>query len=286
MIPDYISLNKKINPLVKTTSLYEDFEKKENELKKYVLEINKILKKYEYEYFNSYFKVLEDGQLRLFFEYSLEKKYWHGYYSISNKLLSNDSSIMNALDKKKIYNNMFSLIEEIESNINISDLNKCVSDVLKCIKKLLNYKESSIEEQVNTIKKEFKQSKKDTFNLIIESLKNRDQKFICSFIYNIKNGVNKLYIQDLNYKFNRLEYYKEENIFKDRSTTGAPKVIKEIDMVDYLKLLLKDQSYLYIYKSNEKSFKKEYNLNQTYLDENEIKELSELINVKNNIKDF
>lgn len=286
MIPNYISLNKQINPLVKTTSLYEDFEKKENELKKYVLEINKILKKYEYEYFNSYFKVLEDGQLRLFFKYNNEEKYWNGYYSISNKLLSNDSSIMNALDKKKIYNNMFSLIEEIESNINIGDLNKCVNEVLKSIKKLLNYKESSIEEQVNTIKKEFKQSKKDTFNLIIESLKNRDQKFICSFIYNIKNGVNKLYIQDLNYKFNRLEYYKEENIFKDRSTTSAPKVIKEIDMVDYLKLLLKDQSYLYIYKSNEKSFKKEYNLNQTYLDENEIKELSELINVKNNIKDF
>lgn len=286
MIPDYISLNKKINPLVKTTSLYEDFEKKENELKKYVLEINKIIEKYEYDYFNSYFKVLEDGQLRLFFKYNNEEKYWNGYYSISNKLLSNDSSIMNALDKKKIYNNMFSLIEEIESNINIGDLNKCVSEVLKSIKKLLNYKESSIEEQVNTIKKEFKQSKKDSFNLIIESLKNRDQKFICSFSYNIKNGVNKLHIHDLYYKFNRLEYYKEENIFKDRSTTGAPKVIKEIDMVDYLKSLLKDQSYLYVYKLNEKSFKKEYNLNQTYLDENEIKELSELINVKNNIKDF
>lgn len=286
IIPSYIKYNYKINENVKDTEIYNQFLEKEKELNIEINKLKNIISQYNNKNITNTFTLEENGEFRLRFTYTYQEKIWSAYYILNNNIFSNSGFIMDYNHSQIIFNNIYSLINEVKKEIDTVNLIKMSEEILKIINKLYNYKEESVEENLKIVKKEFKQSRKENIHLIIENIKkgNRSES-IYELSFSVKNGKNELWIKKINHLIENIYFYEDKKIFKDRSYAGKnTDDITESDINDYIEKKLKDRKNIYINNLSEEELKVKYKIDSMY--SIDINYLAQIIVTKNNIKNF
>ncbi len=284
-IPSYLHYSSEINIKVKDKEIYKKFQEVREKIDQEVSKINKILLKHQNQNLKPKFVIEENENVRLNFTYSDNKKEWLSYYVLNTNMFSNSSFVMDFNQNEIIFKNVYEIINSVQKEIDIISLLNNSKELLILLKEMYTYKETSVEESLKIIKKEFKQSRKENINLIIENIKKSNKlDFMYELSFYAKNGRSDLYIKKINYLLENIYFYENHKVFRDMITTGKNPDIAENDIFQYISNKLKDNSNIYITKMSEKELKEKYNIESLF--KIDINQLAEFISLKKNIKNF
>lgn len=284
-IPSYLHYNSKINDKVEGAHIYKNFQNVRETIDQEVSKLNKILLKHQNQNLKTKFVIEENENVRLNFTYSDNKKEWLCYYVLNTNMFSNSSFVMDFDQNEIIFKNIYEIINSVKKEIDIVNLLNNSKELVLLLKEMYVYKENSLEESVKIIKKEFKQSRKENINLIIENIKKSNKlESIYELSFYTKNGRSDLYIKKINYLLGNIYFYENQKVFRDMITTGKNPDIPESDIFQYISNKLKDNSNIYTTKMSEKELQDKYNIESFF--KIDINKLAEFISLEKNIKNF
>ncbi len=150
----------------------------------------------------------ENENVRLNFTYSDDKKEWNSYYLFNTNIFSNSSFLMDFDKNQIIFENIYKIINSVKKEVNTINLISLSKQLLSLLKDLYNYKDNTLEENLKIIKKEFKQSRKENINLIINNIKNGNNlESIYELSFFVQHGRNYLYIKKINNMLENIYFY-------------------------------------------------------------------------------
>lgn len=283
-IPSYLIVTSRINNNVKESEIYKKFQEIRELIDKEVEKIQKIILQNKNKSVKTKFVIEENENVRLNFTYSDDKKEWNSYYLFNTNIFSNSSFLMDFDKNQIIFQNIYKIINSVKKEVNTINLISLSKQLLSLLKDLYNYKDNTLEENLKIIKKEFKQSRKENINLIINNIKNSNNlESIYELSFFVQHGRNDLYIKKINNLLENIYFYEDKKVFKDMVTTGKNPEISESDIFAYISNKLKDKSNIYITNLSEKELRQQYKMEDFKIN---IHKLAEFISLKNKIKNF